>query len=87
MRPSGPVTSKDRWTEGGPEARFPGWTVRIQALVLIAAEGILGAEIATILGGLHPSVTRTGLGAPPRTDHVTGMFFLLESCVKNVVVH
>lgn len=83
MCPSGPVTLKDRWTEGDLEARFPGWTVRIQVLALIAAEDILEAEIATILGALHRSVTRTGLGVPPRTDHVTGMFlFLLQSCIS-----
>ena len=72
---NGPVTSKDRWAEGDLVARFPGWTVRIQAPAVIAADGILGAGMVTILGALHRSVTRTaGPLAQPRTGHGTGTY-------------
>lgn len=74
MRLNGPVTSKDRQMEGDLVARFLGWTARIPAQVRIAAEGILEAEIITILGAHHRLVTRIGLGHPLRTDHVKGTF-------------
>lgn len=71
MHLNAPMTSKDRWTEGDLEVRFPGWSGVFLDQVLTAAEGILEAEMVTIPDVLRRSVTRIGQVPLPRIDTIT----------------